>query len=170
MPTAYGYVEVMVDAPAEASRAEGKGEDVVMGVDAALGTIGEVEKAVDGDKEQDEQRQEAADKADGMDGVEAAGGEEAGKDVVGESTAGPSHAVDDARLPSAERQRQVSAGQETTGKSSQPSTKKIRQKKYYVGEEGVNVWRAGMEVGSMMTDGISTCLPIVSHASTNTPA
>lgn len=159
MPTAYGYVEVMVDAPMEASGAEGKEEDGVMGVDSATGTTGEAEKAVDGDKERDEQRQEAGDKADGMEGVEGANGEEAGKDVARSSTAGAMQAADDARLPPAERQRQASAGQDTSGNPSQPSTKKIRQKKYYVGEEGVNVWRAGMEVGSMMTDGISTYLP-----------
>lgn len=27
-------------------------------------------------------------------------------------------------------------------------------RKYFVGEEGANGWRAGMEVGSMMSDGI----------------
>lgn len=31
-----------------------------------------------------------------------------------------------------------------------------RVRKYFVGEDGANVWRAGMEVGSLMADGIGS--------------
>lgn len=135
MPTAYGWTEVLVDAPTDG--------DAVMG--------GEGQKNAEKEKETD------GENADGMEGVE-----EAGKGVQESSTAaaGPSTAAEDTRLPSAERQRQSSSGKEGEGQTAQqPSMKKIKQKRYYVGEEGVNVWRAGMEVGNMMTDGISTSAP-----------
>lgn len=33
--------------------------------------------------------------------------------------------------------------------------KKIMEKRYYMGDNGANVWRDGMEVDNMMRDGIS---------------
>ncbi len=35
--------------------------------------------------------------------------------------------------------------------------KVITEKRYFMGEDGVNVWRKGMEVDSFMRDGISAC-------------
>lgn len=37
------------------------------------------------------------------------------------------------------------------------SKKKGSGRKYYVGEDGVSVWRPGMEVGNFMLDGVGTC-------------
>lgn len=173
MPTAYGYVEVTVDAPLETNGTPATTAEVSMNVDPSATANGndtsEPEKtaAIDEEKKQDEERQEAADKADGMEGIEGPShGEEAanGKDVSAveeSSTAAPVNVAEDTRLSPSERQRQGSSAQDERGINNAsakqpPSTKKIRQKKYYVGDEGVNVWRAGMEVDSMMTDGIST--------------
>jgi hypothetical protein len=36
-------------------------------------------------------------------------------------------------------------------------TKKGSGRKYFVGEDGVNVWRKDMEVGNFMVDGVCTC-------------
>jgi hypothetical protein len=31
------------------------------------------------------------------------------------------------------------------------------KRKYYVGEDGVGIWRAGMEVGNFVSDGVGMC-------------
>jgi hypothetical protein len=103
-----------------------------------------------------------------MDGIEEES--KTGEDGDGKSaeptvptgTSEATQAADDMRLSPSKRQRQGSPAQPNgsnginSTKQSQPTMKKVRQKRFYVGEEGVNVWRARMEVGNMMTDGIST--------------
>jgi hypothetical protein len=167
VPTAYGYVEVEVD---EAVETNGKtttteaAADIPAVVNGEENTQATEPVAVDEEKAQDEKRQEAADKDDAMEGIEEPKeqGESSNKDESAAADVPTGDAVmaaQDDRLPPSERQRQgsaaASADQAASKEQSRPPTKKIRQKKYYVGEEGVNVWRAGMEVGSMMTDGIS---------------
>lgn len=167
VPTAYGYIEVEVD---EAADTNGKSTTIEATSDVPAVVNGEENAqatepaAVDEEKAQDEKRQEAADKDDAMEGIEEPKeqGESSNKaeSAAAEVSAGDAvMAAQDDRLPPSERQRQGSAAAPADPGASKeqprPSTKKIRQKKYYVGEEGVNVWRAGMEVGSMVTDGIS---------------
>lgn len=168
VPTAYGYVEVEVEESVKTNGKMTTADETT--TDAPTAGIGQenaqtVEPAVaNAEKLQDEKRQEAADKDDAMEGIEEPKeqGETMNKEETAakESTTGDAvMASEDDRLPPAERHRQgsapVSAEQGAGTERSRPSTKKIRQKRYYVGEEGVNVWRAGMEVGSIMTDGVS---------------
>lgn len=166
VPTAYGYVEVEVEEPVETNgkttTTEGTAADASATVNGQENAQAEP-AAVDEEKAQDEKRKEAADKDDAMEGIEEPKetGESNNKEesVTAEATTSDAvMAAEDDRLPPSERQRQgspsASADRSTSKEQSWPSTKKIRQKRYYVGEEGVNVWRAGMEVGSMMTDGV----------------
>ncbi|CDZ96816.1 Actin-related protein-Arp4p/Act3p [Phaffia rhodozyma] len=57
---------------------------------------------------------------------------------------------------------------DTLPTSVQTESKDGRVRKYFVGEDGANVWRAGMEVGTLMGDGIiqdpSSLPPLLSHA------
>ncbi|KAJ9112704.1 hypothetical protein QFC22_006206 [Naganishia vaughanmartiniae] len=173
VPTAYGYMDVEVEVPVESISASPAVEDIVMNGNGstsneATGEPLETTKPTEGlaEKTQDEQRQETANKADGMDGIEEES--KTGEDGDGKpteaaeraETSGLGQAADDTRLSSSERQRQESPAQGNgsngiaSSKQSQPAMKKVRQKRFYVGEEGVNVWRAGMEVGNMMNDGI----------------
>lgn len=168
VPTAYGYVEVEVAEQVETNGKTTTADETTMNAPTEITgqeNAQTVELAVtDAEKLQDEKRQEAADKDDAMEGIEEP--KEQGEGINKEETAAKTPTTGDAvmvseddRLPPVERQRQGSApasAEQSAGKEqSRPSTKKIRQKRYYVGEEGVNVWRAGMEVGNMMTDGVS---------------
>lgn len=175
VPTAYGYMEVEVEVPVESISTGVAVEDIAMNGNGSAGEEGtspplETPKPTEDlvEKIQDEQRQETADRVDGMDGIEEES--KTGEDGDGKSaeptvptgTSEATQAADDKRLSPSERQRQGSPAQANgsdginSTKQSQPTMKKVRQKRFYVGEEGVNVWRAGMEVGNMMTDGIIT--------------
>lgn len=37
----------------------------------------------------------------------------------------------------------------------EPAKKAVMEKRYFMGDQGVNVWRSGMEIGSIVKDGIS---------------
>ncbi|KAJ9095258.1 hypothetical protein QFC21_005624 [Naganishia friedmannii] len=176
VPTAYGYMDVEAEVPVESINTTPSAvEDITMngnGSTANEGTGESVEATKPSEeaaeKTQDEQRQEKADKADDMDGIEEeskTGEDGDGKPAETTEQPGvdtPIKVAEDTRLSPSERQRQGSPAQgngstgTTASKPSQPTMKKVRQKRFYVGEEGVNVWRTGMEVGNMMTDGIIT--------------
>ena len=168
VPTAYGYVETDVEEPVDNNGktpiADGASADAPTAVTGQEDAQAVEPEVPDAEKLQDEKRQEVADKDDAMEGIEgpkeqAENSNKEGTAAKEATTADAVMASEDDRLPPSERQRQgsapVSAEQGASKGDNRPSTKKIRQKRYYVGEEGVNVWRAGMEVGSMMTDGIS---------------
>ncbi|KAJ9112635.1 hypothetical protein QFC19_000655 [Naganishia cerealis] len=173
VPTAYGYMDVEVEVPVGTTNISSAVEDVAMNGNGSTADEAQKESLenltsteAQEEKAQDQGRQETADKIDGMEGIEEQS--KSGQDDNGEKaeapeeaeTGVPVEAEDDTRLPPSERQRERSPANGRTGTASskqpQPTMKKVRQKRFYVGEEGVNVWREGMEVGNMMTDGIIT--------------
>lgn len=96
---------------------------------------------------------------DGMNG-EASGtnGNVQDDEMEGIETTGPTSSKSDPRAPHANGESSTSGQNGNGGSSSGIKKKKIMEKRYFVGEQGVNVWREGMEVGNMITDGISACL------------
>jgi len=53
----------------------------------------------------------------------------------------------------------LAGGDDVVMAEADDTRKKGTGRKYFVGEDGVNVWRSGMEVGNFMLDGVGTFSP-----------